>query len=76
MGLIQVRDVPAATHRKLKARAAENGKTLSAYLREELVAIAERPSPEEVWARIRARPVVDPTDSPAEIIRRERDARG
>lgn len=76
MGLIQIRDVPAATHRRLKARAAERGKTLSAYLREQLISMAERPTPDEVWARIRARPPVDPSETPADLIRRQRDARG
>lgn len=73
--MIQIRDVPAEAHRTLKARAAQKGLTLSAYLRQELVAMAESPTPEEVWDRIRARPTISPAVSPAEIIRRERDAR-
>ena len=37
MALVQVRDVPEATVRALKAQAAERGLTLTAFLRAELV---------------------------------------
>jgi plasmid stability protein len=71
--LIQIRNVPEETHRVLKARAALKGRTLSDYLREELVDLAERPTPEEIWKRIEERPTVD--FSAAEAIRAEREAR-
>jgi plasmid stability protein len=74
--LIQIREVPAAAHRTLKARAATEGRTLSDYLRRELVRLAESPTPEEIWERIGARAPIELSESPAEAIRRERDARG
>jgi plasmid stability protein len=74
--LVQVRDLPEEAHRTLKARAAMEGRTLSDYLRERLVELAERPTPEEFWRRVAARPTAELDESPAETIRRERDARG
>lgn len=59
----------------MKARAAKDGRTLSEYLRRELVALAERPTQAEVWERIRSRPMIEPRVSPTELVRRERDAR-
>jgi plasmid stability protein len=74
--LVQIRDLPEAAHRTLKGRAAVQGRTLSDYLREELVTLAERPTPEEVWRRIDERPEVELAESPGEVVRGERDARG
>lgn len=76
MPLVQVRDVPEATLRALKARAAERGLTLSAYLRGELDQLATRPTNAEVVERLARRhrrggPTV--ADTLAEI-RRTRDA--
>jgi plasmid stability protein len=71
--LVQVRDLPVSAHRALKARAATEGRTLSAYLRRELIALAERPSPDELWERISAREVVNPRQTPSDTIRAERD---
>lgn len=74
-GLIQIRDVPDEVRRTLKARAALEGTSLSEYLRAELVRVAERPTPEELWARLRARSSVEAGESSAEAVRalRERD---
>jgi plasmid stability protein len=55
MGLIQIRDVPDDVHRKLKARAAAEGRSLSDYVRDEVVRAARTPTPEELDERIRAR---------------------
>lgn len=44
MAAIQIRNVPDALHRELKARAAEEGLSLSDYVLAELRAIAGRPS--------------------------------
>lgn len=56
---IQVRNVPEATHRTLKARAALAGMSLSDYLRQELDRLAAVPTLEEFQARLRARPPVE-----------------
>lgn len=55
MALIQIREVPDATVRALKARAAERGLTLSAYLRAELNRLAERPTNAEIVERLARR---------------------
>lgn len=76
MPLVQVRDVPEATLRALKKRAAERGLTLSAYLRGELDRLAARPTNTEVIERLaRRRRQGGPSvaDTLAEI-RRARDA--
>lgn len=55
MALVQVRDVPEATVRALKARAAERGLTLTAYLRTELDRLAARPTNAEIVERLARR---------------------
>jgi len=45
--MVQIRNVPDALHRTLKARAALAGMSLSDYLLAELRQLAERPSLEE-----------------------------
>jgi plasmid stability protein len=71
--MIQIRNVPDALHRKLKARAAMAGKPLSQYLLEELRHASETPTREDVLARITARPKVVGGPSVAAILREERD---
>jgi antitoxin FitA len=58
MALIQIRGVSDAAHRRLKERAAREGKSLSEYLRVELEHLAELPSIDEVLARVEGREVV------------------
>jgi hypothetical protein len=55
MALIQIRDVSETTVRALKARAAERGLTLTAYLRAELDRLATRPSNAEIVERLARR---------------------
>jgi antitoxin FitA len=74
MKMIQIRNVPDDLHRALKARAAQEGSTLSDYILAELPRLADKPTLEQVLARIRQRsPVGGPPA--AELIRAERDAR-
>jgi plasmid stability protein len=73
--MIQLRNVPDALHRKLKARAASEGMTLSDYLIREVKKVADRPTMEEIRARLEALPVLELSPSPTEIIREERDGR-
>jgi plasmid stability protein len=72
--MIQVRNVPDALHRKLKARAAVAGQSLSDYLREELGRIAARPTREEMLARIHGRTSVKLKTPAAVVIREERES--
>ena len=50
-----VRDVPEEVHARLQARAAERGQSLQQYLAGEIRRLAERPTIDEVLARIAAR---------------------
>ena len=72
---IQIRNVPEALHRRLKLRAAFEGKSLSDYLLAELRRVAERPTPAEMRERLARRSATDPHPSPEEAIRAERDSR-
>ena len=73
--MIQIRNVPEALHRKLKARAALAGKSLSDYLLEELRRTAERPTRAEILERIADREPGRARPSPAAAVRAEREAR-
>lgn len=73
--MIQLRHVPDDLHRKLKARAAMAGMSLSDYLLSEIRVIAERPTIAELRARLDRRASVRPTLSPARAVRAERDGR-
>jgi len=73
--MIQLRNVPDALHRGLKARAALAGMSLSDYLLMEIREIAEKPTLLELRERLHSRkPVTTEFDS-ASILREERDAR-
>ena len=73
--MIQLRHVPDALHRQLKARAALAGLSLSDYLIREVRKIVEFPTPEELRARLRTRAPYRGQISPTAIIREERDQR-
>lgn len=73
--MIQVRNVPDAVHRKLKAQAALEGKSLSDYLLAELRRVAERPTRREILDRLAHVVRADLSPSPAEIVREERENR-
>ena len=72
--MIQIRHVPEPLHRKLKARAAQEGKSLSDYLLREIERIAERPTLEELKERLALLSPVNPR-RPPKIIREERSSR-
>jgi len=73
--MIQLRHVPDALHRTLKARAAKAGRSLSDYLLDEIRRIAERPTLEELHERMQHRSRVNLTVSAADLIRADRDSR-
>jgi plasmid stability protein len=72
--MIQIRNVPDALHRKLKARAAVAGRSLSDYLLAEIERVAALPTREEILARIHSRSPVELKVPAATIIRRERES--
>ena len=72
--MVQVRNVPEALHRKLKARAAVAGQSLSDYLLTELERVASRPTREEMLTRIHSRTRVRLKTAAAVVIREERES--
>jgi plasmid stability protein len=58
---IQIRNVPEALHRQLKSRAASAGVSLSDYLLSEIRQAAERPTADELRARLRSRTQTAPS---------------
>jgi antitoxin FitA len=73
--MIQLRNVPDALHRTLKARAAMAGMSLSDYLLAEIREIPERPTLAELRERLhQRRPVAAELDT-ARIVREERENR-
>lgn len=73
--MIQVRNVPDALHRTLKARAATAGMSLSDYLLLELREIAERPTLAEFRERLHTRRPVQAAFDTAALLREERASR-
>ena len=73
--MVQIRNMPDAMHRKLKARAAMAGLSLSDYIRIELGHLLERPSREELLARLARSEPVNLRLPASELVRRERDGR-
>jgi len=73
--MIQVRNVPDALHRSLKARAAGMGMSLSDYLLKELSEIAERPTLLEMRQRLRKRKPLAAHLDTARMVQEERQAK-
>jgi plasmid stability protein len=75
MKALQIRNVPDDVHRRLKARAAMEGQSLSEFALAELRRSLERPTRTELIERVRARERVEIAATSAELVRAERDAR-
>jgi plasmid stability protein len=73
--MIQIRHVPDAIHRRIKAKAAMEGMSLSDYLRQEVVEIAARPTVSELRQRLAERSSVRTRVAPAQAVRSERENR-
>ena len=73
--MIQIRNVPEPLHRKLKARAAMAGTSLSAYLLEQISAQASVPTPQELTARLERLKPVTPREGGVEALQRAREER-
>jgi plasmid stability protein len=73
--MIQLRNVPDALHRGLKARAAMAGMSLSDYLLAEIREIAEKPTLAELRERLHTRKPVSAELDTAQLVREERDRR-
>lgn len=75
MKMLQIRNVPDDVHRRLKARAALEGRSLSELALAELTRSLERPTRRELMERVRDRGRAGVSPPPAEVVRAERDAR-
>jgi plasmid stability protein len=73
--MIQIRNVPEEIHRRAKARAAMEGLTLSELALRSLKRTLERPTRDELLARLAALPPVQLDPGPVEAVREERDSR-
>jgi plasmid stability protein len=73
--MVQIRNVPPELHRRLKARAAIEGLSMSDYVLREIRKALDQPTRQEVLERLRARPARQFRRSAAEVIRAERDSR-
>lgn len=73
--MVQIRNVPVEFHRRLKARAAIEGMSMSDYILREIGKSLEKPTRSEVIERVRARATPRLQVSVARLIREGRDAR-
>lgn len=73
--MIQIRNVPEDLHRRVKARAALAGMSLSDYLLREIEQLSSRPTVSELRDRLSRRSPVSVSHAPAEVVRSERDSR-
>jgi plasmid stability protein len=73
--MVQIRNVPSELHRRLKARAATEGLSMSDFVLREVRKALDRPTRQEVLERLLSQPVRRLRRSAAEVIRRERDSR-
>lgn len=75
MTSLQIRNVPDELHRRLKARAALEGQSLSEYALNELRRAMQRPTRRELAERVAAFERSTVSESAANAVRAERDAR-
>ncbi len=73
--MIQIRNVPEEFHRKVKARAALAGLSMSEFIMRELDKVLKKPTRAEVLAQIRALGPIEDGPSGAELIREGREER-
>jgi antitoxin FitA len=71
--MIQIRNVPDALHRELKARAAQSGMTLSDYLLTEIRDLAVKPSMHQWLDKVSGRESVETSLNSSEAIHLERE---
>jgi antitoxin FitA len=72
---VQIRNVPDAKHRKLKARAAERGMTITDYVKQLVDRDLERPTMAELIKRAKTFIQVDIGTSAVDYVREDRDTR-
>lgn len=75
MKMVQIRNVPDDIHRRLKARAAIEGRSLSEYALGELRRALERPTRRELIERVMSHPKVTADEAAVDAVRAARSAR-
>ncbi len=73
--MLQIRNVPDGLHRRLKARAAHLGMSMSDYVLCEIERLLEKPTREELFARIAQLPPIELDPPPSDVLREERESR-
>jgi plasmid stability protein len=73
--MVQIRNVPDEIHRRLKARAALAGMSISEYLLQDIERSLERPTRDELLERLRRRSRVEPAEPVAAAVAAEREGR-
>lgn len=73
--MVQIRNLPEKTHRKLKARAASEGLTITDYVTRLITRDLEKPSIREWLKMVESRPKVHLDPPPEVLIREDRDSR-
>jgi antitoxin FitA len=73
--MVQIRNVPVEVHRRLKARSAIEGMSMSDFILREVRKALDKPPRQEIIDRLMARPVRRVRRHAAEVLRAERDAR-
>ena len=73
--MIQIRNVPEELHRRLKARAAMEGMSMSLFILREIEKSLARPSRRELLQAIREQPEMMLDPAPADVLREERARR-
>jgi antitoxin FitA len=73
--MVQIRNVPVELHRRLKARAAIEGVSMSEFVLREVRKALERPTRQEVLDRLRAKATPRLRPRAAQVMRAERDSR-
>ena len=73
--MVQIRNMPVGLRRRLKARAAIEGLSMSDYMLREVRKALERPTRQEVLERLATQPRRRFRRTAADVIRAQRDAR-
>ena len=73
--MLQIRNVPDDTHRRLKSRAALAGTSMSDYVLREIRHSLEKPTREELFARIAQLPPIELHPPARDVLREERERR-
>ena len=73
--MIQIRNVPEELHRRLKARAAMEGMSMSLYIMREIEKSLARPNRRKLLQAIREQSEIALDRSPADVLHEERELR-